>query len=295
MSFGLMELDLFERVIEQIRRYAVTSGMSLYLTGEPLLNKQLPRMIEIVNSRIGIRPQVASNGMLLSPEVAGSLIDAGVASFKIDFCADREHFESMCPPGDWEKVRGNIEALAEIIRERRVHVPVILKDLDWRGKTIEDRDRRLAGLKALFGEEFPFRYVVYNLHNWAGEFATRAEERYGYRRNEKLKHVTYHPCSHLWFMMNIHYDGNVSICCRDTMQGAVVGNIREKNLPEIWNGPAMVRMRKLMVTGRYDRIPICKPCDRIWTGSYSGGSPLRIAKIFLKARFGRRNKPAPAK
>jgi radical SAM protein with 4Fe4S-binding SPASM domain len=86
-------------------------------------------------------------------------------------------------------------------------------------------------------------------------------------------------------MMNIHADGNVSICCRDTMQGAVVGNIREGSLPDIWNGSAMVRMRRLMATGRYDSIPICAHCDRIWTGGYAGGNPLRIAGEFLRRRM----------
>jgi len=291
MSFGTMELDLFEQAVGQIERHAVCAGISLYLTGEPLLNRHIGRMVEIVTERLGIGPQIATNGMLLSRGMAASLLDAGVGSFMIDFCADRAHFEAMCPPADWERVHDNIQELAVLIRERGAPVDVKLKDLDWRGETPEERGRSLSALRALFGEEFPFRYIMYQLHNWSGDFSTKAGEQYGYRTTRGGKKTKYHPCSHLWLMMNIHYDGNVSICCRDTMQGAVVGNIREHTLPEIWNGPAMVKMRELMVTGRYDRIPICVHCDRIWTGSYSGGSPLRIAGVFLRRRFLNRRRP----
>ena len=54
MSFGMMDLDLFTRAIDQIERHAVCAGISLYLSGEPLLNKQIGRMIEIVNEQIRV-------------------------------------------------------------------------------------------------------------------------------------------------------------------------------------------------------------------------------------------------
>jgi radical SAM protein with 4Fe4S-binding SPASM domain len=289
-SFGIMELELFEEIVEQIRRYAVCAGISLSFAGEPLLNRNLPRMVEIVRRRLLLPPHIATNGTLLSRDTARSLIEAGAGSFMIDFCADPAHFESMCPPADWERVRDNIAALGDLIRERDAAVIVKIKDLDWRGETEAARERSLSSLRAIFGDGFPFFYIPYNLHNWAGEFAVGAAERYGYRRPGGARRPRYHPCSHLWLAMNIHADGNVSICCRDTMQGAVVGNVREKTLPEIWNGPAMVRMRELMVKGEYARIPICEHCDRVWTGSYAGGSPLRIAGVFLARRFGRRKR-----
>jgi MoaA/NifB/PqqE/SkfB family radical SAM enzyme len=287
VTFGTMELDRFEHVIGQIERYAVCAGLSLYLTGEPLLNRELPRMVEMCNERLVMPPQIATNGMLLSRETAESLCDAGVGTFMIDFCADRDHFETMCPPGDWERIRDNILGLAGVIRERGSPVLVKLKDLDWRGDTPAERERSLAALKSIFGEEHPFRYIPYNLHNWSGAFAGAAGKRYGYRADRRNGTAKFNPCSHLWLLMNIHYDGNVSICCRDTMQGVVVGNVFESTLPEVWNGPAMMKMRELMAKGLYERIPICTHCDRIWTGSYAGGGALRIAGVFLRRRLQR--------
>lgn len=290
MSFGAMDLGLFERILGQIERYTVCAGISLFLSGEPLLNRNLDRMIEMVRERFGMGPLIATNATLLSREMSIKLLDAGVGLFMIDFCADREHFERMCPPAEWQKVHDNIRGLAELIRERGDHVVVKLKDLDWRGETAAERDESMARLKGLFGEAFPFEYISYNLHNWAGEFAEKAEENYGYKGGRRGSKLKFHPCSHLWLMMNIHYDGKVSICCRDIMQEAVIGDFREEELPEIWNGDRMRRVRRLMASGNYRRIPICARCDRIWTGSYSGGSPLRIAQKFLRLKLRKFNR-----
>ncbi len=285
MSFGTMDLELFERILGQIERHTVCAGISLFLSGEPLLNRNLNRMIEMVRERFGMGPLIATNATLLSKEKSKELLDAGAGLFMIDFCADREHFETMCPPGDWQRVHDNIKGLAQLISERGDKVVIKLKDLDWRGETRQERDESMDRLKSLFGEAFPFEYISYNLHNWAGEFAGKAEENYGYRAGGRGKEPKFHPCSHLWLMMNIHYDGKVSICCRDIMQEAVIGDIRESGLPEIWNGEKMRRARRLMSSGHYERIPVCARCDRIWTGSYSGGSPLRIAQKFLRLKL----------
>lgn len=282
MKFGVMEYELFERIVTEIERSTICAGLSLFLAGEPLLNKKLPRMVALARERLDVPPQIATNGTLLTREAAESLIEAGVGSFLIDFCADQAHYESVCPPGSWERVRDNIRSLGDVIRKSGADVSVRLKNLDWRGKTGEERRQSMSALQSLFGTAPPFSYMEYKLHNWSGEFSAKAEERHGYRTSADGKKLRYNPCTHLWFMMNIHYDGKVSICCRDTMQGGVVGDVAQSSLEEIWNGPLMVRMRELMVAKKYGQIPICAHCDRVWTGGYTGGSPLRMAKIFIK-------------
>ncbi|MDD4857323.1 MAG: hypothetical protein PHD74_04360 [Candidatus Krumholzibacteria bacterium] len=45
MTFGLMKYELFERVVAEIERSTICAGLALFLTGEPIMNKDLPRMI----------------------------------------------------------------------------------------------------------------------------------------------------------------------------------------------------------------------------------------------------------
>jgi MoaA/NifB/PqqE/SkfB family radical SAM enzyme len=293
MTFGLMEYELFERVVAAIERSTICAGLSLFLAGEPLMNKNLPRMIALARERLQTPPLIATNGTLLTKEVGRALVEAGAGDFLIDFCADAAHYESMCPPAAWERVRANIQALGDTMRASGAAGAIRLKNMDWRGKTDEERRLSLSALRSLFGTAPPYRYEEYKLHNWSGDFSAKAGERYGYRTSVDKKKRGYNPCSHLWFMMNIHHDGTVSLCCRDTMKGAVIGDVTRSSLIEIWNGPDMVRMRELMIEKRYDEIPICRSCDRIWTGSYSGGSPLRMANLFIRRKissWGRRRR-----
>lgn len=285
MHFSLMEFELFERIIEQIRESATCAGIALYLSGEPLLNKELARMIRLVNERLAVRPQIATNGVLLSPERSNELIGAGAGSFMIDFCADPDHFEAMCPPARWEQVRHNIAALGEMIRSKGLPITVHLKDLDWRGETPDQRKQSFEAMQNLFGDRAPYHYILYNLHNWAGEFSEKAEERYGYRRTADGSSLRYHACSHPWLQMSIHSDGNVSICCRDTMREEVAGNLRDNTLGEIWHGPRMMTVRELLANQEYKKIGICRNCDRLWTGSYSGGGAFRIAATFVRKKI----------
>jgi MoaA/NifB/PqqE/SkfB family radical SAM enzyme len=285
MTFGLMRYELFEHVVAEIERSTICAGLSLFLAGEPLMNKNLPRMIALANEKLHSPPLIATNGALLTREVADALVEAGAGGFLIDFCADAAHYESMCPPAKWEQVRANIRTLGDAVLASGSGAAVQLKNLDWRGTTDGERRRSMNALQDLFGTAHPYRYMEYKLHNWAGEFSAKAGERYGYRTSADGRKHRYNPCTHLWFMMNIHYDGKVSICCRDTMQGAVIGDIGKSSLREIWNGPVMVEMRKLMIEKKYDRIPICGRCDRVWTGGYSGGSPGRMASIFLRDKI----------
>jgi len=223
--------------------------------------------------------------MRLTRDVAEELLDAGAGMFQIDFRADAEYFDAMAPPGKWEVVRDNLMGLFALISSRSFQPAVVLKDLDWRGETAQEREASLRRLQDVLGEAYSFvRYQSYRLHNWSGDFSAKAESHFGYRKHWG---PTYHPCSHLWLAMNIHWNGNVSICCRDLLQHGVVGNVREQSLAEIWNGRDMRRMWLLMATKRHEEIPICRKCDRPWTGGYSGGSVWRIACVYAGSKLKR--------
>ncbi len=215
IPIGRMPIELYERILSEIRSFTVVDGLSLFLAGEPLLHTQLPEMVRMAVARLGARPNIASNGMRLTRDVAEELLDAGAGMFQIDFCADAEYFDAMAPPGKWEVVRDNLMGLFALISSRSFQPAVVLKDLDWRGETAQEREASLRRLQDVLGEAYSFvRYQSYRLHNWSGDFSAKAESHFGYRKHWG---PTYHPCSHLWLAMNIHWNGNVSICCRDLL------------------------------------------------------------------------------
>jgi radical SAM protein with 4Fe4S-binding SPASM domain len=78
-------------------------------------------------------------------------------------------------------------------------------------------------------------------------------------KNQKKRY----PCYHLWLSPAIHWNGDVSICCDDYARKALLGNIKNQPLYEIWNGQKISHYRKLHLQGKYNQMPICGDCD-VW-------------------------------
>ncbi|MGH2571828.1 MAG: SPASM domain-containing protein, partial [bacterium] len=80
--------------------------------------------------------------------------------------------------------------------------------------------------------------------------------------------------------------GRVHLCCRDTEGDHVIADTATEELDAIWNGEHFRRLRRLHGQGRFDEIDACAPCDRVWTGGYMGGNPLRMLRKNIDRLFG---------
>ena len=69
------------------------------------------------------------------------------------------------------------------------------------------------------------------------------------------------PFTDLWITPN----GKVGICCCDNLEVTDMGDLNEKSLKEIWEGPKLTAARKLIAKGRQN-YPFCKHCDFIDAG-----------------------------
>ena len=83
---GFIIIELFEKIISDIKEFLPVDVLCLFLAGEPLLNKNLELFVAIIRRELGIRPHIASNLALLPSERILALIEAGLGSVLIDFC-----------------------------------------------------------------------------------------------------------------------------------------------------------------------------------------------------------------
>ncbi len=56
-------------------------------------------------------------------------------------------------------------------------------------------------------------------------------------------------------------DGRASLCCWDTFERGVVGDVRTESVTDIWNGAVLGHYRSLLDQGRRDQIFLCSGCD----------------------------------
>lgn len=105
--------DDFRRVVDQ---FPVLERVLLHGIGEPLLNRELPRMITHLKAR-GATVVFNSNAITLSLKIARALIEAGLDELRASLDASTAATYARVRGVDaFDRVIGNLEALADLKR-----------------------------------------------------------------------------------------------------------------------------------------------------------------------------------
>lgn len=73
--------------------------------------------------------------------------------------------------------------------------------------------------------------------------------------------INRYPCESLWFNSNIRADGSVYPCYQAPLDKQyAIGNIMERDFPDIWNGKEMKKMREEHLSCKYDT-DLCRACE----------------------------------
>lgn len=81
IEFGIMSYETFTKVIDNIKATAEVKikKLRLFKIGEPLLNPDLAKMIRYAkDAEIAENIEITTNGTLLTPRLADSIINAGL-------------------------------------------------------------------------------------------------------------------------------------------------------------------------------------------------------------------------
>lgn len=109
---GFMNTTTFELVLDKIlREDPFVGNIQLYQWGEPLLNRQLPDILRIANSR-GVQCAVSSNLNVdcdLSP-----VIEAGPAWFRVSVSGTDGEYEKTHTGANWRRLLNNLEELSRL-------------------------------------------------------------------------------------------------------------------------------------------------------------------------------------
>ena len=109
--FGDMDWSVFEALIDGLAAFPGPKTIAFAGLGEPLLHERFPDMVRLAHER-GLRTEMTSNAMLLTPSLAGRLIEAGLDQFtvSIDGTSGDSH-ESIRPGASLEEITNNVRIL----------------------------------------------------------------------------------------------------------------------------------------------------------------------------------------
>lgn len=253
-----MQMGMFEKIVDDLKQFPnKIKAVDLYGFGEPLLNDNLPAMIKFLKeSEVCEKIRIATNGMLLTPELSEKLIEAGLDYMKISIEAlDAKGYKEACGIEiDYDEFVRNISYLYSHSRgEMEIGAKIITSAF----KTQEDRKKFINTFKPISDYTF-----IENLKNVWGEFEEieLAGENQGddyYTENASCYEICSYPLTH----MLIHSNGDICSCCFDWKHDTSYANVLETSLKEAWESERLLQFRLAHLNRKRNYIPFCNKCE----------------------------------
>ena len=268
---GFMSKGVFEKVIPYLKttNYVCLSGF-----GESLLHPEFLNILKIIKSN-GCKTQIYTNGLLLTKEMADAIVDLGLdyVNFSIDG-ATPETYEDIRVGGRFNRLEQSLKYISEAKCSRKTDQPYLTINFMAMKRNIAELPEviRLA-------KKYNFQGVsAQNLAIYSKDLENQSYfknkeyfDRYISEAKEKAKELgikltlTYFKeevrgCCVPFNTTYIACDGAVFACW---FLAHKIGDLKESNLSDIWNGVRAKEMRKQFRKNKlnencarcYDRAP----------------------------------------
>jgi len=242
---GFMKEEIWEKAFEELSQWDEHVSVALHGAGEPMLHKDLLKILSFASSKKNLSVGFLSNGTLWTRDFTKAILDTAVAwvGFSVDG-ADSEKYRKY-RGSDLRKVEETIEYLAASRKNSRPSIflnMVALPDLD--------------------SEQYIARWI-----DTVDEIKISKYRPVGHRDflTRKRKRI---PCYLLNEMLVVTWEGQAVLCCEDIWAENITGAFPRQSLKEIWHSPEFNRIRTLHNKGDFSAIPICATCDS-WSNPFT--------------------------
>ena len=236
---GYIPWDLYEKIIDEASE-AGCYGCKYHTIGrgEPLLHKELVKMIAYAKKKGMIDTYLNTNGILLTRQRIKALLDAGLD--QIVFSVDgytKEKYEANRPGADFYRLGWNIEMF------RRY------RDLGNYSTKIRIQTVALKGL---------------DLNKYREFWSDKADEiTYLDFKDMRKREVGLEGdwiCPQPWQRVSVLWDGKVNICNHDDRGFAILGNVKDESIYKLWHSAGAEYIRDAFKNGMQDMLSACNGC-----------------------------------
>ncbi|MCH8157105.1 MAG: radical SAM protein [Nitrospinae bacterium] len=232
---GFMELDLFKKVIDDCPGL---EHLCMHNWGEPLLHKDIFRMIDYARSA-GVKHVVMNtNGTLLTDKMIDRIIDSGLSIIRFSIDGSAETFKRIRGV-ELDKIERNILKLKERKEARRPGL----------------------GMGVVFTVE---EDTEQDANEYIAHWETIVDH---VRLQPKLvrsprTEVCPEPFGKDYGKLVVLWDGRVIPCCVDYNATLALGNAWEERVSDLWRGEEIERLRARHLTGDFpDTCAECNECE----------------------------------
>lgn len=257
---GLMDWQTLYSILDQSRGKGVKTCY-MHMIGEPLIHPQIIDMIDVVSGE-GIWTSISTNAMLLDADMQKNIIHSKLDEVTLALDSlNPETYSKLRVKGDFEQVFKNINEFLQrrfdvgfgpkvelqvIVMKENVHEIPKYKELfnpiiELINQNVTD-PRRKSWLR------------IKGFSTFANQVPDMSPE-----PTEPLRF----RCKKLWESIAIHWNGDISLCCRDAHAVQVIGNVKKDRIHNIWQSQDFELLRKLHRENRFgdhDLLKLCENC-----------------------------------
>lgn len=224
---GRMDFELYKKIIDELKDYLYK--VSLYAWGEPLLNKEIYKMIGYAaQNNIGV--VVSSNMNVFSGWHAEQMIESGLEHLIVAIDgATQESYSRYRIGGRLDKVIDNLRILNETKRIHKSKFPLV----EMQFLLTEENRSEIPAIKELSLKLEVDRLIFKSFYE---EDKSRFSLPFAKKRKNR--------CHWLWQSMVLLWDGSVTPCCFKNTKPKV-GSVVSDSVTQVWNSQVYVKSREL--------------------------------------------------
>jgi len=258
---GFISFNSFKIIIDQIYPYLL--NLFLYFQGEPLLNRDLFKLITYANSK-NIFTVTSTNGHYLNEENCKNIVYSKLDKIIISLDGTNQaSYKKYRKNGNFEKVIKGINKLTETKLKLNSKTPfieiqfIVLKTNEHQ---INDFKKLCKDLKI---NKISLKSAqIYNYQN-DNEFIPNIKKYSRYvKENDswEIKNKLKNKCWRLWNSSVITWNGEVLPCCFDKDAKYSFGNVLNQNFKKIIKNEKFYLFANKLLTNRKS-IDICNNCS----------------------------------
>jgi len=233
----LMEDKVWKKIIDDTRGLGITYRP--FLLNEPFADKRMLDVCRYIKEDKTAKIEFNTNGSLLTPEKTDELLKIGIdiMRFSIDGFYEEKYNE----------------------RRKGLNFKEVVKNTEYFCKKAKAHniltDVRMIGFPGSEDEQKLF------VDKWS-KIASRTEVTtlYSYPWEGQTETI-FKPCLKIRKEMFFYVDGRATLCCWDTNERAIIGDVKDQKAMDIWNGALLKKYRTYLDNGERDKISLCSRCD----------------------------------
>jgi MoaA/NifB/PqqE/SkfB family radical SAM enzyme len=292
-----MSWELFTRIVDQVPNIA---RVVLHGVGEPMLVKELPRMVRYLKAR-GAYVLFNTNGTVLTPKKGRELCDTGLDELRVSLdAADARTFVLVRGKDYFNRIVRNVRAFIEMQRREKLTLPRVSLWLTGLKETIAQLPDFVRIAHDVGVNEVYLQRLVYFDNDAIGmarpdqalfERLTEDEQQHldaatdlarslgisfnasgatepGESLARKADNSPWSLCRRPWAVMYFTANGRALPCCiapfsQRGYANYTLGDATQASLREIWNGPSYQQFRAALHSDAPPKS--CASCGLRWS------------------------------